>query len=1016
MLSRLSIRYKIGFIALIGFIGFVVYQAASYRMSISIRDQLQQIRTDDFAILKFSNDIQVNFSELDKLYQSSLAEADMDLLIEADGRARRMKLDFETLRQTYNIEDLLFHELYSLFNSYIDKTSSHTVAVLGNAVDYERTLEGYAQIGLLRERYEDAQSRYLEDRYRAFENQLNKIEAEEAYMVQFGLVLGAILTLVLGVFSILIIRNLISAFGNAVNVAEQIASGNLTQQIQTVAQDETGQLMRSLHAMRDALTTQSEDNQQRESVQDFLGGLNETMRGDKTLDQLTHGVLEYLCRHFYAQIGAFYLLDSNHLEMVASYAYRIDDTHQTCFDIRDTLVGQVAVEKKPRIIDDVPDEYVQISSGLGQARPRTLMLVPILFEGGLKGLIEIAAFRRFSEDDLYLMRRCNDAIAISVNSAQSRLKVSLMLKQTQEQARELQNQREKLGDINRKLEERTKELDMQNSQLEDSRGELLEKSQALELSGKYKSQFLSTMSHELRTPLNSILILSESLKDNSHSNLGSDEVQHAEVIYTAGTELLTLINDILDLSKVEEGKMDIVLEPVRIRQLAQSLVPGAEIIARNKGLEYQVDVAPNVPETIFTDSQRVKQIVRNFISNAIKFTNVGGVYVGFAMPDDETRFRSKSLSLDNSFMVTVRDTGIGISRNVQERVFNAFEQADGTTSRRHGGTGLGLTISKELAILLGGEIQLHSDGENQGATFTLLVPLDARESVPKALIANVAPAENLPAVTIDSPTVRALLIEDNPVFHQVFKTVFKKAGFELAVAEDGARALALLQEREFDVLIVDLNLPDYSGTRLLSLIRRSSGYDKTPLFVFTAQDLEGSELEDVMMYTNEIIPKSPTSVTRVVDVIEQIRVTAPTLATPAEYLSVLDGCKILLVDDDERNLYSISAALQRYGCELVLAGSGVDAIEKLQKIPDIQIMLLDIMMPNMDGYEVLEKVRRGLKNTALPIVALTAKAMVGDREKCLKAGATGYLSKPVDTQELLQCIAQHLAEAEISIA
>ena len=1156
MLQHLSIRYKIGVIALIGVLGFAIFQIANYRLSINIRDHLESIVSEDFALLKFANDMQVEFSDLDKLYQASLAEADMDTLIEADDKSMQMKLQFEYVKDSFSLNDPLFNELQSLFFDYSGTTSRHTLLVLENKLDYEHTLEGYTKIGLLRERYVKVQTQLLDERYRAFKKQLIIIEQDEAYIVQFGLILGVLLTLILLLFSYLIIRSLVLAFDNAVTVAEQIASGNLEQKIDVVAQDETGKLMHSLHVMRDVLKRQSEEGAQREYIQRFLSGLNETMRGDQSVEKLTAAILEYLSHHFQAQLGSLFLLSNeNMLYRVAVYAYPEDEQLQQSFKLGEAVIGQAALDKRAQILNDIPDDYVQINTSVGQASPRSILLVPVLFENRLEGLIELAAFKSFSEDDLLLLRSCNESIAIAIHSAQSRVKMASLLELEQKQASELESQSKKLSNSNIKLAERSQELDKQNAQLEQSRSALLEKSQALEISGRYKSQFLSTMSHELRTPLNSILILSDALKSNIENSLTAKQVQHAEVINTAGADLLLLINDILDLSKVEEGKMDMLIDQVDVRHFADNISKLFEYQVCDKSLEFKVGVANNIPEHFYTDEHRLTQIVKNFVSNAIKFTAKGRISINITRPAKNAVLQRDGLTSDNTVMISVADTGLGIAKDKQALVFEAFKQADGSTSRKFGGTGLGLTISTELARLLGGEITLHSDGEGAGSEFSLILPIGSPSSIntvrndfkaddfsneddvysisdsavltdvllissDKILQKNIhtclecsaqthslsfsdrdqvgdiqhlnldmhsklllldsdafsdddwqwvddylqavqgkygvavifadlilqEKVEMLGAIFIDRSLLfnneestfevllsvfsltqvdqkKALVVEDNPVFNEVIRVLFEKNSVPVMIAKTGAQALNLLRNPDFSSLIVDLNLPDYSDVGLLSRIRKMPVYRDVNLTVFTAEDLDLARSEKVQKYANQIVVKSPQAIADLClhakNIIHQQSLEKMLFTPHAQWheheyeKGMLDGVHVLLVDDDERNLYSISQALDAQGMNICSVDSGAKALQEIEDNGDLQIVLLDIMMPDMDGYQVLNILRASHKLPQLPVIALTAKAMLGDKELCLSAGASAYLSKPIDMAALLNCIASHVLQTTV---
>lgn len=1008
MFKNLSIRYKIGLIAFIGFAGFAIYQTATYKLSIDVRDQLQSILTEDFAILRFANQTQIYFSELDKGYQASLAEADIELLHETDADAMKTRIQFDLIKNQYQLDDANFDELFNVFEAYVELISAHTTAVINNTLNYEDTLSGYAQVNLLRERYNDLQQQFVDDRYRSFENQLIAIEQTEEAMVEFGLILGLSITLLLLLASVFISRRLITAFDNAVTVAEQIASGNLEQDIEITSKDETGKLLKSLLAMRDVLRQQHIESQARGKLQSFMADLNELMRGEQTLGELTRDTLNYLAKKLVVQQGAIYLLEGDYLRLVAEYARPARSLLPEKLALGETLVGQVALDLEAKIIRDVPSDYIHIETGMGGGAPSNVLLVPIVFEGQLKAVIELAAFHRFSGEELGLILRCNDAIATAINSAQVRFEVDEMLRKTQEQAQELQLQRQELALFNEQLEKQTADLDRQknqviekNKELEASRKELLEKSQALELSGQYKSQFLSTMSHELRTPLNSILILSEALMENRQSTLDEKEVQHAQVIHNAGGELLALIDDILDLSKVEEGKMELLIEQQSTQQLANTLTQQFEFQANEKGLQYQVELAADTPPYFYSDKHRLLQIIKNFISNAIKFTEQGGVTVTIAKASPEM-LDNMNCADGEYLLIEVKDTGIGIEKSKQELVFEAFKQADGTTSRKYGGTGLGLTISRELALLLGGKIFLSSEGLGEGSTFSLLLPVGQASQMNHADNTPLQSSSSLENISF-SGNEKVLLIEDNPVLLRAVSSVFKKNGLTIDTAETGQQALAAVKQQAYDVVIADLNLPDFDGVELLKQLRNNHYPRDYPLFVFTAEDLLGERKVQILKYADAIVSKNPQSIAKLPKQVANILQNHN--LTESQLRHLLSGRTILLVDDDARNLYSICSVLETVQLNVVTAKSGNEALAIMAALPEIELVLLDIMMPEMDGYEVLQRLRQQQQST-IPVIALTAKAMVGDKERCLQEGANAYLAKPVKPQELLATIAQ----------
>lgn len=963
MFKNLSIGLKVAFIAIVGFVGILIFQSANYRLSVNLRDQLHKVFNEDFVLLKFSNDLQINFSDLDKLYQAALIEADIDTLTEADIKARAIRNDFIRFKQQHHLNKPVYNELVSAFNAYTQVTSRHTAQVLSGKLGYQQTLMGYDQIGLLKQDYEHAQTVFFDYCYSAFENQLAVIQSEGEFLVDFGLLLGILLTLILGIISFFVIRNLINAFHNVVNLSEEIANGNFNQNIAPRSNDETGKMMLSLRAMRDALKQQREDHINREHTRDFLSGLNVTMRGDPTLDELLAGILSYFSEQLDTSEGNIYLFNHKKLTKKSSFPQSpCVESHST----ENVFLENIASQPEgniytPELTLDTQEAQIQHH----QAR----LLLPIYHDGVSLGIIELFRPTHFIDQDLELISKCQGAVFIAIDAANSRAALAKMLEQTQKQAKVLKKQR-----------------------------------QELEISGRYKSQFLSTMSHELRTPLNSILILSETLMNNRSGALSAQEVQNAQIIHTAGSDLLALINDILDLSKIEEGKMEVVWEKFDIRELAESIYHAFALQAKNKQLEYQVVVDKDVPILICSDSIRLKQILKNFISNALKFTDSGGVFVNMTI-------KPETPSTQKELIITVKDTGVGIEHTRQQDVFEAFKQLDGTTSRKYGGTGLGLSISRELSKLLKGQVGLYSEGPNKGSSFTLSLPLDPQVAAPEVL-----PLQKMPRIEQIELTgfskqllmSKVLIVEDNPVLIQTMRSVFNKHKVPSVVASTGKEALATLQKEYFSCLIVDLNLPDYPSDKLFPAIRGIKDYKDTPLIVFTAEDLSETEKKALHQYADYVIVKTPKAIQEVCLLTKSILANQFNDHSQGEKTSYhFQGKHLLLVDDDDRNLYSLSMVLENSGLKVSLAHSGKDALKKVKEDSSIDIIVLDIMMPIMDGYEVMNALQS--LNSPLPIIALTAKAMIGDKEKCLNAGASQYLSKPVESNHLLQAIAQELA-------
>ncbi len=1167
MFKRLSISYKISFIAIIGFIGFAIYQAVNYQLSLEIRDRLAYLVHEDFPVLQFSNYVQVNFNELDKLYQAALAESDIDTLDEADQKADDIEAEFSEVESTYDVQGTSFHKLNALFKKYRQSISLHTRQVIEQRLTYDEVIEGYTQIGEIREEFQTLQNQFLSNRYTSFAQRLEQVKKDEEFIVQFGLVLGLILLLLLGIVSVAITRRLSSAFKEGVDFAHSIAAGNLDASIESSADDETGQLVQSLNSMRFVLKRQSQENHQREKEQMFLSGLDNAMRGDPRLQDLAEKVNNYLIESLDSVCAsAFYLsIDEENLVVIdAQHSLTHDENGQTidhsdafqhALNMSDPGVQEALSTKNIAL---VPPEALEVND-----HTQTLMALtshwvffPIVLEQEIKAMLALGFNEPCSNEIQNLLRKANSSLAISINSAQARRKVSNMLEQTQLQAKELQKQRYELALINDQLEDKTRDLDEQknkilekNTLLEVSQKALVEKSEALELSGKYKSQFLSTMSHELRTPLNSILLLSDALLENRDKNLSAKQVRHADVIHNAGEELLNLINDILDLSKVEEGKMDVVVEEVSPWQLLERIKSQAEPLASDKNLYFDINLSDDIPEYIYTDAQRLMQILKNFVSNAFKFTEQGGVTLTSELTDTDGLREDVRHSLPNQesqpFVVfSVKDTGIGIDKDKQGIIFEAFKQADGTTSRKFGGTGLGLTISRELSNLLGGTVTLESEGEGLGSVFSVYLPVGRIEQVnytqeskikpadhqldqvleldlikacpfpqqmpedhillinhqeewrhvvhlmvtdspiklvymstakdlqdylnrtrPRAIIIEsesqklvsvLAQYENLPPVYFiggddeakslkslsqqvvverwfDQHTMRTLLekildgkqehyarvlfIEDNPVFQEVIKAVFNKVGVAVDLVSDAVSAMQAVYKHSYELLVIDLNLPDFSGEDIMRAMRCIPSLMDKELVLFTAEDLQTEQKHQLLQLANEVVSKSPQAINqlaeRALELIEK-RKHQPYVVNTSLYKTMppeqdlFHDVEVLLVDDDERNLYSLGSALESEGMVVHQAQSGKQALEMLSEIDQVSMVLLDIMMPDMDGYEVLGHLRKDPKTCLLPVIALTAKAMVGDKQRCLDAGASDYLSKPVSLDVLLDKMSSYI--------
>jgi CheY-like chemotaxis protein/signal transduction histidine kinase len=824
------------------------------------------------------------------------------------------------------------------------------------------------------------------------------------------------------------------------------------------------------------------------------------------------------------------------------------------------VIGQCAIDERATLISDVPSNVVPIRTGIFAMKPSNLIVLPVLFEGQVKAVIELASVSPFTELQKTFLDQLTAGIGIVLNSIEATMQTEGLLKQSQQLAIELQSQQKELQLTNEQLEQKAQQLAEQNAEverkndeIEQARGALEEKATELALTSKYKSEFLANMSHELRTPLNSILILGQQLADNPDSNLTPRQVEFARTIHGAGSDLLNLISDILDLSKIESGTVSVEAEDITLNLLQESVTRPFRHEAERRGLSFDVAIAPELG-SMTTDSKRLQQVLKNLLSNALKFTEQGGVRMRVAQATSGWTPTHPVLATASTVVAfEVSDTGIGIPPEKQRIIFEAFQQADASTNRRYGGTGLGLAISRELANLLGGEIHLRSRA-GEGSTFTLYLPQSyvgpARVAVkgasgtrsevradggpaqrteealtrPSDDRADLAPGEaalliveddphysrilvdlardiglkvlvasrgadalalarefsplaisldvflpdmlgwavlsqlkqdpctrHIPVqiVTLDEdrqhglaggafaylnkPTTmdtlkasiariseyardsrkRLLIVEDNPAELLGITELLGYQDIEVVTADNGREALAMLREQPTDCVVLDLKLPDMSGFELLEHIRQDDALTQVPVVVFTGRELSPEEDAQLHSIARSVIVKGVESPERLLDETALFlhRVVAdlpPDKQRMLERLrnsdESLHGRKALLVDDDARNIFALSSVLERRGMQVLTATTGREAISILEADRGISIALMDIMMPEMDGYETIQAIRADPSLRRLPIIALTAKAMKGDRERCLEVGASDYLAKPVNTEQLLSAL------------
>jgi HAMP domain-containing protein/CheY-like chemotaxis protein len=942
------------------------------------------------------------------------------------------------------------------------------------------------------------------------------------------------------------------------DVATAVTKGDLTRSITVEARGELAALKDNMNQMIRTLAETTRVNQEQDWLKTNLTRFTRMLQGQRDLLTVARQVLFELAPLVEAQHGVFYMSDKEDgepvLRLFASYAYQERKNVANQWRLGQGLVGQAALEGRRILLSRVPDDYVQVTSALGEGPPLSIVVVPILFEGEVKGVIELASFERFTDIQLQFLDQMLESLGIVVATIEATMRTDELLRQSQSLAEELQTQQEELQQTNEELEEKARQLTEQkaeverkNRQVELARQELEEKAEQLALTSKYKSQFLANMSHELRTPLNSLLILSRQLADNSEGNLNDKQVRYAETIQQSGSDLLSLINEILDLAKIESGTMAVDIGPVRFEALRDYVEHSFRQLAEEKGLAFAIEIDPDLPRSMETDDMRLRQVLRNLLSNAFKFTEQGSVTLRIAPAESP-----------GNVAFAVIDTGIGVPADQQRIIFESFQQVEGGTSRRFGGTGLGLSISREIARLLGGELRVDS-APGAGSTFTFILPFTYRPerreptsahlvvpSTPPALAPGGVPPEP-PAIYLNNRPVAddlddlgpgdrvLLIIEDDQLFAATLLDLARQRGFKgvvaiggqqgielarsikpdaltldlrlpdvdgwvlldrlkhdpetrhipvhiisgseeaerrglqlgafaflrkpvaqadideafsqihtflerrvkrLLVVEDdrtqrdaiielignadvettavdsGEEALAELGRQAYDCLVLDLKLPGMSGFELIRRIKDDPGRHRLPVIVYTGRELSEEDETELKQLAETIIVKDVSSPDRLLDetalflhrveadlperkqrILRRLHRTDPTL----------EGRRVLIVDDDVRNIFALTALLEQHHMEVQYAENGRRALNKLEEQP-FDAVLMDIMMPEMDGYEATRLIRQHPQWSTLPVIALTAKAMKGDREKCIEAGASDYITKPVDPDQLVSLL------------
>ncbi|MFJ4876494.1 HAMP domain-containing protein [Streptomyces sp. NPDC088745] len=844
-------------------------------------------------------------------------------------------------------------------------------------------------------------------------------------------------------------------------VTSAVAEGDLTRSITVDASGEVSELKDNINSMVESLRETTRANQEQDWLKTNLARISGLMQGQRDLTVVAELIMDELTPLVGAQYGAFYLAHDTgrhpELELIGWYGHFMSSQDRPVrFELGQSLVGQVARSRRTIAVDELPSGYVTVSSGLGSADARSLLVLPIAVEGQVLGVIELASVGGFTPVHRDFLEQLMETVGVNVNTIVANARTDELLGESQRLAaelqsrsEELQSQQEELQHSNAELEEKAallasqnRDIEAKNLEIEQARQELEDRAQQLSIASKYKSEFLANMSHELRTPLNSLLILAQLLAQNPTRNLSAKQVEYAGVIHSAGSDLLQLINDILDLSKVEAGKMDVNPEPVGLRKLLDYVEATFRPMTAQKGLDFRISVAPGAPAELVTDDSRLRQVLRNLLSNAVKFTEAGAVElridpaVGADLPP-LVRPHGPAVAF------RVMDTGIGIAEQQLEAIFGAFQQADGTTSRKYGGTGLGLSISREMAHLLGGAIQVSS-APGEGSTFTLYIPV-ARFESPSAYADPADKERETASPGVPSPAVpaqqrRLLVIEDRPrgLLSLVAESAVSELGdgslpdargpVHVRTAVGPEEAAAALASDPCHCVVIGLDMPDGSAMRLLAALDGDPALRQVPVLAHHTRPLEASHERQILEWSRskplELLPSLDElrerialhlTAERPADVLPLVRpavlpAEVPRQAEPAPDGGLdLSGRVVLVVDDDARNVYALTGILELHGMRVLHADNGRKGLEVLALHGGVELILMDVMMPEMDGYAATAAIRAMPEHADLPIIAVTAKAMEGDRDKCLAAGASDYITKPVDAGDLVSRMRTWLA-------
>ena len=807
-------------------------------------------------------------------------------------------------------------------------------------------------------------------------------------------------------------------------VATAVTAGDLTRRIDVDASGEVAELKDNINKMIANLGETTRTNQEQDWLKTNLARISGLLQGHRDLAAMLSLIMGELAPLVSAQSGAFFLAEAaagpvvageeaagTRLRLIAGFGHADDPAEARSFAMGQSLVGQVAVQKRTVLVTGAPAGYVKISSGLGWSEPASVIVLPVQFEGQVLGVIELATVNEFTEVHRDFLEQLKETIGVAVNTITANSRTDALLRESQRLTGELQSRQQDLQDSNSELARQNRDIEIKNAEIEHARLTLEERAQQLSLASTVKSEFMANMSHELRTPLNSLLILARLLANNTGGNLTAKQVDFAQTIHSAGSDLLQLINDILDLAKIEAGRMEVRNEAWPLTGLVDYLAAMFQPPAAEKGLELTMDVSPRTPATITTDEQRVQQVLRNLLSNAVKFTDHGRVALRIEPvpgPDGEPMVA-----------FAVSDTGIGIAEDKLQLIFEAFQQADGTTNRQFGGTGLGLSISRQLTQLLGAELHVTSI-PGEGSTFTMVLPVEPDGRYRNAAAKRTEPdfADALDAGPESAEAALTLLVVENSpagVLRAAAQSALDglagtRERRDVAAARSAAAAAHVLSGHRPVCVLLDLGLPASEVDAVLEAVGDRSA--SIPVLLFEPAEHDGASERVHAVNGGRRRLETVRSVGQAVERLT-LHLLTGTPRTPgaggdpadAEAgLPRFDGEKVLVIDDDIRNVFALTSALELQGLTVLHAGNGRDGIELLTQHDDIALVLMDIMMPGMDGYAATARIRRLERFRNLPIIAVTAKAMTGDREKSLAAGTNEHVTKPVDVSGLLDLI------------